>query len=84
MAEALQQQQQQEEEEEEQQQPTSEESSENDEGSEELKDVCQEIPSRPLLSTRSESTTQDTDNDSPNMILYRKVRAFEGFIIFVR
>lgn len=73
MAEAPQQQQQQEEEEE-QQQPTSEESSDNDEGSEELKDVHQENPSRPLLSTRSASTV-DTDNDSPNMILYRKVRA---------
>eukprot|EP00066_Takifugu_rubripes_P021245 XP_011610511.1 PREDICTED: regulator of G-protein signaling 6-like [Takifugu rubripes] len=71
MAEAPQQQQQQEEEEE-QQQPTSEESSENDEGSEELKDVHQENPSRPMLSTRSASTV-DTDNDSPNMILYRKI-----------
>ncbi|TNM94816.1 hypothetical protein fugu_017575 [Takifugu bimaculatus] len=71
MAEAPQQQQQQEEEEE-QQQPTSEESSENDEGSEELKDVYQENPSRPMLSTRSASTV-DTDNDSPNMILYRKI-----------
>lgn len=76
MAEAPQEQQQQEEEEE--QQPTSEESSENDEGSEELKDVHQENPSRPPLSTRSGSTV-DTDNDSPNMILYRKVRANTRF-----
>lgn len=65
MAEAPQQQQQQEEE-----QQTSEESSKNDEGSEELKDVNQVNPSRPL--SRS---SVDPDNDSPNMILYRKVRA---------
>lgn len=84
MAEApQQQQQQQQQEEEEEQQPTSEESSENDEGSEEMKDVHQENPSRPLLSTRSGST-MDTDNDSPNTNLYRKVRAFERFTVFVR
>lgn len=78
MAEAPQQQQQQQKEEEEEEQPTSEESSENDEGSEELKDAHQQNPSRPLLSTRSGSTV-DTDNDSPNMILYRKVRANTRF-----
>lgn len=73
MAEALQKQQQQEEEEEEQQ-PNSEESLEKDSGSEDLKDVHQVNPSRPLLSMRSGSTV-DLDNDSPNMILYAKVRA---------
>lgn len=72
MAEALQKQQQ--EEEEEEQQPNSEESLENDSGSGDLKDVHHVNPSRPLLSMRSGSTV-DLDNDSPNMILYRKVRA---------
>ena len=66
--------QQQQEEEVEEEQPTSEESSDHDEGSEELKDVHQVHPSRALLSLGSRSSV-DPDNDSPNTILYRKVRA---------
>lgn len=72
MAEAPQQQQQQEEEEEEQ--PSTAESANTDEGSEELKENVQVTPTRPLLSMRSMSSVDPSD-DSPNMIVYRKVRA---------
>lgn len=80
MAEAQQQQQQQQEEggekekEEEQQQSSPVEKSEPDEGTEEPKEIAQTTPSRPLLSTRSMSIV-DPDDDTPNMIVYRKVRA---------
>ncbi|XP_074471148.1 regulator of G-protein signaling 6-like [Sebastes fasciatus] len=71
MAEAPQQQQQQKEEEEEEQVSTSE-STESDEGSEELKESVQTTPTRPMLSMRSMSSV-DPDDDSPNMIVYRKI-----------
>ncbi|KAI3364156.1 hypothetical protein L3Q82_010973 [Scortum barcoo] len=67
MAEAPQQQQQQQEEE----PNTVEATEETDEGSEELKESTQTAPTRPLLSMRSMSTV-DPDDDSPNMIVYRK------------
>ncbi|XP_004550576.1 regulator of G-protein signaling 6 [Maylandia zebra] len=78
MAEAQQQQQQQQEEggekekEEEQQQSSPVEKSEPDEGAEEPKEIAQTTPSRPLLSTRSMSIV-DPDDDTPNMIVYRKI-----------
>lgn len=72
MAEAPQEQQQLEEEEE-QQQPSSADTTEPDEGSEEPKEIAQTPPTRPLLSMRSMSTV-DLDDDTPNMIVYRKVR----------
>ncbi|XP_063351046.1 regulator of G-protein signaling 6-like [Pelmatolapia mariae] len=80
MAEAPQQQQQQQEEggekekEEEQQQQQSSpvEKTEPDEGVEEPKEIAQTTPSRPLLSMRSMSTV-DPDDDTPNMIVYRKI-----------
>lgn len=74
MAEAPQQQQQHQQEEEEEEQPTSVEATDTDEGSEEPKDSVQVTPTRPLLSMRSMSTV-DPDDDLPNMIVYRKVRA---------
>ncbi|XP_045910772.1 uncharacterized protein LOC123974248 isoform X1 [Micropterus dolomieu] len=73
MAEAPeQQQQQQQQEEEEEEQPSNVEATEADEGSEEPKESVQTTPNRPLLSMRSISTV-DPDDDSPNMIVYRKV-----------
>ncbi|XP_042078656.1 regulator of G-protein signaling 6 [Haplochromis burtoni] len=78
MAEAQQQQQQQQEEggekekEEEQQQSSPVEKTESDEGVEEPKEIAQTTPSRPLLSTRSMSIV-DPDDDTPNMIVYRKI-----------
>ncbi|XP_035764416.1 regulator of G-protein signaling 6 [Neolamprologus brichardi] len=78
MAEAQQQQQQQQEEggekekEEEQQQSSPVEKTEPDEGAEEPKELAQTTPSRPLLSTRSMSIV-DPDDDTPNMIVYRKI-----------
>ncbi|XP_029983879.1 regulator of G-protein signaling 6-like [Sphaeramia orbicularis] len=81
MAEAPQQQQQQKvEEEEEQQQPPPPPppspgpvgTTESDEGSEEPKEGIQTTPTRPLLSMRSMSSV-DPDDDSPNMIVYRKI-----------
>lgn len=76
MAEAPQQQQQEEggEKEEEQQQSSPVEKTEPDEGAEEPKEIAQTTPSRPLLSMRSMSSV-DPDDDTPNMIVYRKVRA---------
>lgn len=81
MAEAPQQQQQQQEEggekekeEEQQQQSSPVEKTEPDEGAEEPKEIAQTTPSRPLLSMRSMSSV-DPDDDTPNMIVYRKVRA---------
>lgn len=79
MAEApLQQQQQQEVEEEEevaaeQLKPSAEEVTETNEGPEEPKEEVQTTPTRPLLSMRSMSSV-DPENDSPNMIIYRKVK----------
>ena len=70
MAEAPQEQQQQQEEEE--QLPSSVETAEPDEGTEEPQEVVK--ATRPLLSMRSMSSV-DPDDDSPNMIVYRKVRA---------
>ncbi|XP_008282779.1 regulator of G-protein signaling 6-like [Stegastes partitus] len=69
-----QQQQQQEEEDEEQQQQqlNTEDTTEPDEGSEEPKEIVQTTPTRPLLSMRSMSSV-DPDDDSPNMIAYRKI-----------
>ncbi|GLD49624.1 regulator of G-protein signaling 6-like protein [Lates japonicus] len=86
MAEAPQQQQQQQEkqEEDEQQQqqqekqeeqplpPSPAEATEPNEGSEEPKESVQTTPTRPLLSMRSMSSV-DPDDDSPNMIVYRKI-----------
>ncbi|XP_068609535.1 regulator of G-protein signaling 6-like [Brachionichthys hirsutus] len=72
MAEAPQQQEQREEEEEEEQQPSSGETTDTDEGSEEPKENVPRPPVRPLLSMRSMSSV-DTDDDSPNMIVYRKI-----------
>ncbi|XP_076023581.1 regulator of G-protein signaling 6-like isoform X2 [Genypterus blacodes] len=72
MAEAPVQQQQQQEEEEEEKQEQKEEVSETDEGPQEPKEEVQTTPSRPLLSMRSMSTV-DPENDSPNMIIYRKI-----------
>ncbi|XP_031586115.1 regulator of G-protein signaling 6 [Oreochromis aureus] len=78
MAEAPQQQQQQQEEggekekEEEQQQSSPVEKTEPDEGAEEPKEIAQTTPSRPLLSMRSMSSV-DPDDDTPNMIVYRKI-----------
>ncbi|KAM3861192.1 regulator of G-protein signaling 6-like [Diretmus argenteus] len=70
MAEAPQQQQQQEEEEE--QQPSSASAAELEEGPEEVKEGAQTTPTRTLLSMRSKSSV-DPDDDSPNMIVYRKI-----------
>ncbi|XP_070843134.1 regulator of G-protein signaling 6-like [Chaetodon trifascialis] len=69
-----QQQQQQEEEEEEkkEEQPCTVEAAETEEGSEEPKETVQVTPTRPLLSMRSMSSV-DPDDDSPNMIVYRKI-----------
>ncbi|XP_023127515.2 regulator of G-protein signaling 6 [Amphiprion ocellaris] len=67
-----QQQQQQQEEEEEEQQPSSEETTEPDEESENPKEIIQTTSTRPLLSMRSMSSV-DPDDDSPNMIAYRKI-----------
>lgn len=65
-----------EEEKEQQQQPPQQlntvEETEADEGSDEPKESAQTAPARPLLSSRSMSSV-DTDDDSPNMIVYRKV-----------
>ncbi|KAK2856039.1 hypothetical protein Q5P01_004774 [Channa striata] len=80
MAEAAQQQQQQqqqqhhqqEEGEGEKEQRSTEEATEPDEGSEEPKENIKTAPARPLLSMRSMSTV-DPDDDSPNMIVYRKI-----------
>ncbi|CAI5684124.1 regulator of G-protein signaling 6 [Oreochromis niloticus] len=77
MAEAPQQQQQQQEEggekeEEQQQQSSPVEKTEPDEGAEEPKEIAQTTPSRPLLSMRSMSSV-DPDDDTPNMIVYRKI-----------
>ncbi|XP_028252929.1 regulator of G-protein signaling 6-like [Parambassis ranga] len=74
MAEAPQQQQlqQQKEEEEEEQQPGPVEARDSSEGSEEPKEDVQATPTRPLLSMRSMSIV-DPDDDSPNMIVYRKI-----------
>lgn len=77
MAEAPQQQQQQQhqqEEEEEEEQQSAEEAPDANEGSEEPKESVPVTPPRPLLSMRSMSSV-DPDDDSPNMIVYRKVRA---------
>lgn len=79
MAEAPQQQHQQEEEEEEQQ-PSTVETTDTDEGSEEPKESVQVTPTRPLLSMRSMSSV-DPDDDSPNMIVYRKVGAKTVFYL---
>lgn len=68
MAEAAQQHQEEEEKEQQQQQSTVEETEPN-EGSEEPKEVQTRL-TRPLLSMSS----VDPDDDSPNMIVYRKVR----------
>ncbi|KAF3703027.1 hypothetical protein EXN66_Car018715 [Channa argus] len=70
MAEAMQQQQQQQEEEK-KEQLSNEEVIEPDEGSEEPKENIQTAQTRPLLSMRSMSAV-DPDDDSPNMIVYRK------------
>ncbi|XP_018546355.1 regulator of G-protein signaling 6 [Lates calcarifer] len=67
-----QQQQQQEEEQEEQPPPSPAEATEPNEGSEEPKESVQTPPTRPLLSMRSMSSV-DPDDDSPNMIVYRKI-----------
>ncbi|KAM9338875.1 regulator of G-protein signaling 6-like isoform 2-T2 [Symphorus nematophorus] len=78
MAEAPQQQQQQQEKEEEkeeeqqEQQLSTVEAAETDEGSEEQKESVPMTPPRPLLSMRSMSSV-DPDDDSPNMIVYRKI-----------
>lgn len=72
MAEAPQQQQQQLEEEEEEEQQSSEEAPDTNEGSEDSKEEVPVTPRRPLLSMRSMSSV-DPDDDSPNMIVYRKV-----------
>ncbi|XP_032398306.1 regulator of G-protein signaling 6 [Etheostoma spectabile] len=62
----------QQEEQEELQQPSAVEATETDEGTEEPKESVQTTPTRPLLSMRSMSTV-DPDDDSPNMIVYRKI-----------
>ncbi|XP_075893950.1 regulator of G-protein signaling 6-like [Nelusetta ayraudi] len=74
MAEAPQQQQQQQqlEEEEEEEQQSSEEAPDTDEGSEDSKEEVPVTPRRPMLSMRSMSSV-DPDDDSPNMIVYRKI-----------
>ncbi|KAM6992148.1 regulator of G-protein signaling 6 isoform 1-T1 [Tautogolabrus adspersus] len=74
MAEAPQQQQQQQEVEDEEQ-PSSVEATENDDGPEELKENAQTTPTRRLLSMRSMKSmnSADPDDDSPNMIVYRKI-----------
>lgn len=54
-------------------QPSSSGSTEADEDVEDLKEDVQTPPTRPLLSMRSLSIV-DPDDDSPNMIVYRKVR----------
>lgn len=83
-----QQQQQQEEEEEggekeeEQQQSSPAEKIEADEGAEELKEIVQMTPTRPLLSMRSMSTV-DPDDDTPNMIVYRKVSSNRKSCVFL-
>lgn len=80
MAEAPQQQQQQQEEE---QPPTAVGATEPDEVSEEPKEDVQPTPTRPLLSMRSMSSV-DPDDDSPNMIVYRKVREKTNSRFFIR
>ncbi|XP_019953217.1 regulator of G-protein signaling 6-like [Paralichthys olivaceus] len=80
MAEAPQQQQQEVKEEEEQlekeqqekEQPSPAETTEPSEGFEEAKESAQMTPTRPLLSMRSMSSVDPEDN-SPNMIVYRKI-----------
>lgn len=79
MAEAAQQHQ--EEEKEQEQQLNTVEETDANEGSEEPKDSVQAAPSRPLLLTRSMSSV-DPDDDSPNMIVYRKVRTKNEFLSF--
>ncbi|XP_065820272.1 regulator of G-protein signaling 6 isoform X1 [Labrus bergylta] len=77
MAEAPQQQQhqQQEEEVEDEEQPSSVDATENDDGPEEPKENAQTTPTRRLLSMRSMASMNsvDPDDDSPNMIVYRKI-----------
>ncbi|XP_073348919.1 regulator of G-protein signaling 6 [Pagrus major] len=74
MAEAPQEQQQQQQEgrEEEEKQQSPVEATEPDEGAEEPKEGVSATPARPLLSMRSMSSV-DPDDDSPNMIVYRKI-----------
>lgn len=75
MAEAPQQQQQQQQDQqqqEEEQPPTAVGATEPDEVSDEPKEDVQTTPTRPLLSMRSMSSV-DPDDDSPNMIVYRKI-----------
>ncbi|XP_031717322.1 regulator of G-protein signaling 6-like isoform X1 [Anarrhichthys ocellatus] len=73
MAEAQQQQQpEEEEEEEEEQQQSPVEATETDEGSEEPQKSVHKNLTRPLLSMRSMSIV-DPDDNSPNMIVYRKI-----------
>ncbi|XP_076612990.1 regulator of G-protein signaling 6 [Chaetodon auriga] len=67
-----QQQQQEEEEEKKEELPSTVEAAETEEGSEEPKESVQVTPTRPLLSMRSMSSV-DPDDDSPNMIVYRKI-----------
>lgn len=67
-----QQEQQQLEEEEEEEQQSSEEAPDTDEGSEDSQEDLPVTPRRPLVSMRSISSV-DPDDDSPNMIVYRKV-----------
>lgn len=78
MAEAPQQQEQeqhqQQEEEEEEEQQSAREAPNADKGSEEQKESVPVTSPRPLLSMRSMSSV-DPDDDSPNMIVYRKVGA---------
>ncbi|XP_034756411.1 regulator of G-protein signaling 6 isoform X1 [Etheostoma cragini] len=62
----------QEEQEQQEQQPSAVEVTETDEGTEEPKESVQTTPTRPMLSMRSMSTV-DPDDDSPNMIVYRKI-----------
>nr|XP_020484083.1 regulator of G-protein signaling 6-like [Labrus bergylta]XP_020484089.1 regulator of G-protein signaling 6-like [Labrus bergylta] len=75
MAEAPQQQQQQQEEVEDEEQPSSVDVTENDDGPEEPKENAQTTPTRRLLSMRSMASMNsvDPDDDSPNMIVYRKI-----------
>ncbi|XP_054616853.1 regulator of G-protein signaling 6 isoform X2 [Dunckerocampus dactyliophorus] len=77
MAEAPQQQHEQQQQEEEEQQQSEEQlsssgSTEADDEVEDLKEDVQTTPTRPLLSMRSLSIV-DPDDDSPNMIVYRKI-----------
>lgn len=83
MAEAAQQHQEEEkeQEQEQEQQLNTVEETDADEGSEEPKESMQAAPTRPLLSTRSMSSV-DPDDDSPNMIVYRKVRTKNELDVF--